>query len=44
MYPFLTESTRRDLREKLYKSYVMRGDNNNETDNKEIVAAQIAET
>ena len=41
MYPFLTESTRRDLREKLYKSYVMRGDNNNETDNKEI-AAQIA--
>ena len=41
MYPFLTESTRRDLREKLYKSYVMRGDNNNETDNKEI-ASQIA--
>ena len=41
MYPFLTESTRRDLREKLYKSYVMRGDNNNKTDNKEI-AAQIA--
>ncbi len=41
MYPFLTESTRRDLREKLYNSYVMRGDNNNETDNKTI-AAQIA--
>ena len=41
MYPFLTESTRRDLREQLYNSYVMRGDNNNETDNKEI-AAQIA--
>tara|TARA_B100000035_G_scaffold36473_1_gene27606 strand:+ start:2198 stop:4285 length:2088 start_codon:yes stop_codon:yes gene_type:complete len=41
MYPFLTESTRRDLREKLYNSYVMRGDNNNETDNKKI-AAQIA--
>ena len=41
MYPFLTESTRRDLREKLYNSYVMRGDNNNKTDNKEI-AAQIA--
>ena len=36
MYPFLTESTRRDLREKLYNSYVMRGDNNNETDNKKI--------
>ncbi len=41
MYPFLTESTRRDLREKLYNSYVMRGDNNNNTDNKKI-AAQIA--
>ena len=41
MYPFLTESTRRDLREKLYNSYVMRGDNNNETDNKKI-AIQIA--
>ena len=41
MYPFLTESNRRDLREKLYKSYVMRGDNGNKTDNKE-VAAKIA--
>jgi len=38
MYPFLTESKRRDLREKLYKSYIMRGDNNNETDNKNITA------
>ncbi len=41
MYPFLTESNRRDLREKLYKSYVQRGDNNNETDNKQ-VAAKLA--
>ena len=41
MYPFLTESSRRDLREQLYKSYVMRGDNNNTNDNKEI-AAKIA--
>ena len=41
MYPFLTESTRRDLREKLYSSYIMRGDNNNDTDNKDI-ASQIA--
>lgn len=41
MYPFLTQSTRRDLREKLYNSYVYRGDNNNDTDNK-AVAAQIA--
>ena len=41
MYPFLTESTRRDLREKLYNSYIMRGDNNNETDNNNI-AVQMA--
>ncbi len=38
MYPFITYSTRRDLREKLYKGYINRGDNNNEFDNKEIVA------
>ncbi|MEL6823592.1 MAG: M3 family metallopeptidase, partial [Calditrichota bacterium] len=38
MYPFLTESSRRDLREKLYTSYVKRGDNDNATDNKEIAA------
>lgn len=41
MYPFLTESSRRDLREQLYKSYVQRGDNDNETDNK-VIAAKIA--
>ncbi|MEO1417878.1 MAG: M3 family metallopeptidase [Bacteroidota bacterium] len=41
MYPFLTESSRRDLREKLYKSYVQRGDNDNQTDNKK-VEAEIA--
>ena len=41
MYPFLTESNRRDLREQLYKAYVQRGDNDNETDNKE-TAAKIA--
>ncbi len=41
MYPFLTESTRRDLREQLYNSYVMRGDNDNQTDNKKI-SAKIA--
>jgi len=41
MYPFLTESNRRDLREQLYKAYVQRGDNDNATDNKEI-AAKIA--
>ncbi len=36
--PFLQYSTRRDLREKLYKGYIMRGDNNNEFDNKKIIA------
>lgn len=41
MYPFLTESSRRDLREQLYTAYVQRGDNDNETDNK-AVAAKIA--
>ncbi|MEM6719908.1 MAG: M3 family metallopeptidase [Bacteroidota bacterium] len=41
MYPFLTQSNRRDLREKLYKSYVLRGDNDNDKDNKQI-AAKIA--
>ncbi|MEM7105729.1 MAG: M3 family metallopeptidase [Bacteroidota bacterium] len=41
MYPFLTESNRRDLREQLYTAYIQRGDNDNETDNKE-VAAKIA--
>ena len=38
MYPFLTYSTRRDLREKLYKGYIQRGDNNNEYDNKDITS------
>ena len=38
MYPFLTYSTRRDLREQLYKAYTMRGDNNNNNDNKDIVS------
>lgn len=36
--PFLQYSTRRDLREKLYKGYINRGDNNNEFDNKKIIA------
>ena len=33
--PFLTHSTRRDLREKLYKAYLNRGNNGNEYDNKQ---------
>jgi peptidyl-dipeptidase Dcp len=35
--PFLTFSDKRELREKLYTGYFMRGDNNNENDNKEII-------
>jgi len=38
MLPFLTYSDKRDLREKLHKAYIMRGDNNNEYDNKKILA------
>jgi len=37
LIPFIQYSERRDLREKLYKGYINRGDNNNEFDNKEIV-------
>jgi peptidyl-dipeptidase Dcp len=36
--PFLQYSTKRNLREKLYKGYINRGDNNNEFDNKKIIA------
>ena len=38
MYPFLTYSTRRDLREKIYKAYINKGDNNDELDNKKYVS------
>jgi peptidyl-dipeptidase Dcp len=38
MYPFLQYSDRRDLREKLFTGYFMRGDNDNDHDNKAIVA------
>ena len=37
MYPFLTYSENRGLREKLHKAYYSRGDNDNEEDNKEII-------
>ncbi|MCB0281470.1 MAG: M3 family metallopeptidase [Calditrichaeota bacterium] len=37
LIPFIQYSERRDLREKLYKGYINRGDNNNENDNKEII-------
>lgn len=37
MIPFLQYAENRDLREKLYRGYFMRGDNDNEHDNKEII-------
>lgn len=42
MYPFLTYSTQRELREELYNSYIQRGDNDNEFDNKSIIANMLA--
>lgn len=42
LYPFLTYSTRRDLREKLYKGYILKGDNNDEYDNKKMLARMAA--
>ncbi|TBW26413.1 M3 family metallopeptidase [Gramella sp. KN1008] len=38
MDPFLTYSTERDLREKVWTNYYSRGDNNDEYDNKEIIS------
>ncbi len=37
LLPFLTYAENRDLREKIYRGYFMRGNNNNEFDNKNIV-------
>jgi peptidyl-dipeptidase Dcp len=39
---FLTNSERRELREKLHRAYFCRGDNNNAHDNKEIIKKIIA--
>jgi len=41
MIPFLQYAKNRNLREKLFKAYIMRGDNNNEFDNK-VNASRIA--
>jgi len=40
--PFLTESTRRDLREKAYRLFANRGDNGGERDNNRIVSEILA--
>ncbi len=37
LIPFLQYSEKRDLREKMFKAYINRGDNNNEFDNKKIL-------
>jgi len=37
LIPFLTYSERRDLREKIFKAYIMKGDQNDSLDNKEII-------
>jgi peptidyl-dipeptidase Dcp len=41
MLPFLQYSEKRDLREKLYRAYTKRGDNDNERDNKKILSDLI---
>lgn len=38
MIPFLQYSKKRDLREKIFKAYINRGNNNNEYDNKAILS------
>ena len=40
--PFLQYAQNRELREKLYKGYYMRGDNNNENDNKELIQKTVS--
>ncbi|KAF0153498.1 MAG: peptidyl-dipeptidase Dcp [Ignavibacteria bacterium] len=40
--PFLTYSKIRDLREKVFKSYINRGNNNNEADNKNVIARIVS--
>ncbi len=41
MLPFLTYANNRDLREKLYKGYYMRGDYDNQFDNKELIKKMV---
>ena len=38
---FLTQSTRRDLREKLLRAFLARGQNGGETDNREVIAETL---
>lgn len=41
LIPFLQYATNRELREKIYRGYFMRGNNGNENDNKNIVAELV---
>ena len=41
LIPFLQYSTRRNLREKMFKGYIMRGDNNNKNYNKAIIKQMV---
>jgi peptidyl-dipeptidase Dcp len=41
LIPFITYSDKRNLREQLFKGYIMRGNNNNEHDNKTIVNQMV---
>jgi len=41
MLPFLQYSEKRDLREKLYRAYTKRGDNDNKRDNKKILSELV---
>ncbi len=42
LFPFMTYSTRRDLREKLYRGYIERGANGNALDNRKLLVDIIA--
>lgn len=42
MIPFLQYSGKRELREKIFKAYINRGNNNNELDNKAILSTMAA--
>ncbi len=39
--PFLQNSTKRELREKIYSAYIMRGDRDNERDSKDVVRQMV---
>lgn len=39
--PFLTHSSRRDLREKAYKAWIARGENDGESDNRDIITETL---